>query len=202
MLDSFDLRPRRANRCLVNNAAFVRWKDAVDMSLEDELQTMRAAYDGMVHCTRAVLPSMLAARRGRIVNIGSSAGKIFVGFSSAAYAAAKAAVDAYTRTLDVELERTGVATTPIRPGTIGGTEFFRRHVDPRRMPRMADFFPVLSPSDVAAKILRAVEGRRAVADFPRLLRLVYIVFALAPRMTRWLTRRGGNARTALGERRG
>lgn len=180
---------------LVNNAAFVRWKNFTEMTLEEDLLTMRVAYDGMVHCTRAVLPGMLQAGRGHVVNMGSSAGKLFVGTSSAAYAGAKAAIDGYTQTLQVELRGSGVGLTVVRPATIAGTDFFRKHVPSTRMPRLSDLVPPLSPTQVATEVLRAVEVRRQVLDIPRHLLVFYALFGLAPGLLRKLTAIGGSART-------
>jgi NAD(P)-dependent dehydrogenase (short-subunit alcohol dehydrogenase family) len=175
---------------LINNAAFIRWRDVLDLTLEDELLMMRVGFDGMLHCTRAVLPRMLAAGRGHIVNMGSSAGKIFAGSASAAYSAVKAAIDGYTQTLQVELRRAPVRLTLVRPAAIAGTDFFRRSVPSPRMPRLLDFMPYLTPPQVADAILRAVRRRRDVLDIPAYLPVLYLFFALAPRLSRWLMTRG------------
>ncbi len=138
---------------LVNNAAFTRWLGIREMSADDELRTMRVGCDGMIHTTRAVLPAMVDGGYGHIVNIGSSAGKVLVGVSSAAYAAAKAGVDAYTQTLQVELARTPVHVMLVRPATIAGTDFFRSNVSHERMTRVADFMPYLLPPQAADALL-------------------------------------------------
>jgi NADP-dependent 3-hydroxy acid dehydrogenase YdfG len=49
------------------------------MSVEDAERTMRVGFDGMVYGVKAVLPYMQAARRGHIVNVGSSVGRVYVG---------------------------------------------------------------------------------------------------------------------------
>lgn len=183
---------------LVNNAAFVKWADLAGMTLDDELRTMRVGYEGMVYCTRAVLPLMLQAGGGHIVNMGSSAGKIFAGAASAAYAATKAAIDGYTQTLQVELRGSPVRLTVVRPGTIAGTDFFRRHVPPQRLPRMGDFVPYLSPPEVASAILEAIYRKRLVLDIPRHLRLLYFFFEIAPGVLRKLATMGGSGRRDYG----
>ncbi|MGA5192633.1 hypothetical protein [Streptomyces exfoliatus] len=74
---------------------------------------------------------------------------VFVEGPSAAYAAAriwvyafiaaKAPMNAYTQILAAELVASPVHVMLVRPGTVGGTEFFGRHVPSHRMHRIADF---------------------------------------------------------------
>ncbi|HYO67154.1 MAG TPA: SDR family NAD(P)-dependent oxidoreductase, partial [Archangium sp.] len=180
---------------LVNNAAFVQWRDVLDMSVEDVERTMRVGFNAIVYTTRQVLPSMLQKGRGHIVNVGSSAGRVFVGNSSAAYAAVKAAVDGYTQILQSELRGTSVHAMLVRPGTVAGTEFFGKHVPSSRMPRLADFVRPLSPDEVAEAILEGIERRRPILDVPRSLGVFYALFDHAPGVMRWLMSVGGSARS-------
>ncbi|AKJ02072.1 serine 3-dehydrogenase/hypothetical protein [Archangium gephyra] len=180
---------------LVNNAAFVRWETVLDMSVEDVERTMAVGFNAIVYSTRKVLPSMLEKGRGYIVNVGSSAGRVFAGNSSAAYAAVKAAVDGYTQILQSELLGTPVHAMLVRPGTVAGTEFFGKHVPSSRMPRLADFVKPLSPDEVAEAILEGIERRRPIVDVPRSLGVFYALFEHAPGVMRWLMRVGGSARS-------
>jgi NAD(P)-dependent dehydrogenase (short-subunit alcohol dehydrogenase family) len=184
---------------LVNNAAFVRWTDVVDMPVEDVERTMQVGFNALVYTTKAVLPSMLARGRGHIVNLGSSAGRIFAGGSSAAYSAMKAAVGGYTQMLQVELASTPVHVMLVRPGTVAGTDFFRKHVPSSRMPRLADFVPPLAPEDLARAILQGLERRTPILDVPRSMGAFYVLFDHAPGVMRWLLRQGGSARSDFGK---
>jgi NAD(P)-dependent dehydrogenase (short-subunit alcohol dehydrogenase family) len=184
---------------LVNNAAFVRWQDVLDMRVADVEQTMQVGFNAIVYTTRAVLPHMLAAGQGALVNMGSAAGRVFVGGSSAAYAAVKAAVDAYTQTLQVELRGSNIHVMLVRPGTVAGTDFFRKHVPSSRLPRLADFVPPLAPEDVAAAIVRGLERQTPIVDVPASLRWFYHLFHIAPNLTRWLMHAGGRARRDLSQ---
>ncbi|MEL7488368.1 MAG: SDR family NAD(P)-dependent oxidoreductase, partial [Pseudomonadota bacterium] len=76
---------------------------------------------GLVNVTRAVLPQMRAAGEGRIVNVGSVAGRIVAPFFGA-YAASKHAVEGITDALRRELKHHGIKVSLIRPGFIN-TEF-------------------------------------------------------------------------------
>lgn len=72
---------------------------------------------GAYYCARAVLPDMIARRRGSIVNISSGAAA-FAAANWSAYAASKAALDHFTRSLAVELEGTGVRANSLHPGIV------------------------------------------------------------------------------------
>lgn len=176
---------------LIHNAAFVRWADVADMTVDEAQRTMRVGYDAMVFGTNTVLPWMLAQNSGTLVNIGSVAGKAFVGGSSAAYAAVKAAIDAYTQTLQVELRGTAVSATIIRLGTVGGTDFFKKHVSNERMPPFMRFVPALTPPDVATAVIRAIHRRQQIVTLPRYLGPLLHFYSLFPRTARAIARLGG-----------
>ncbi|MFJ3582344.1 SDR family NAD(P)-dependent oxidoreductase [Streptomyces sp. NPDC090127] len=179
---------------LVNNAAFTQWRDVADMSVEDAQLSMRTGYDAMVYGVKAVLPLMQAASGGTIVNMGSAAGVVFVKGPSAAYAAAKAAINAYTQILAAELAPSPVHVLLVRPGTVVDTDFFGRHVPSQRMPRITDFLPVSSPEQIADAIVHGIIKRRAIVDTPGYLPAMYRAYAMAPTAFRNLAALGGNAR--------
>jgi len=176
---------------LIHNAAYVRWANVTEMDVAEAQRTMRVGYDGMVIGTSFVLPKMLAAGRGHIVNIGSVAGRAFVGGASAAYAATKAAIDAYTQTLHAELANSPVNATIVRLGTVAGTDFFRKHVSNERMPPFTKFLPALTPERVTTAVLQAVVKKQPIRTLPRYLELLTFVYNLSPRFARWLAKMGG-----------
>ncbi|MCK9248031.1 MAG: SDR family oxidoreductase [Solirubrobacteraceae bacterium] len=102
---------------LVNNAGFDdpgwftdttpdRWRAVLDTNLM-----------GMFACTQAVLPAMQEAKFGRIVNIGSEAGRI--GSSgNAVYAATKGGIIAFTKSIARENARFGVTANTVAVGPI------------------------------------------------------------------------------------
>lgn len=101
---------------LVNNAG-----TALAMPLEflplDQLRgQLEVNLVGHVAVTQALLPNLRTAR-GRIVNVGSIAGRSALPFLGA-YAASKHALEAFTDSLRVELRPFGIAVTVIEPGTI------------------------------------------------------------------------------------
>ena len=103
---------------LVNNAG-VRPVSELAAALDDD--RVREALDVNLAClfrvTRLVLRPMLRTRWGRVINIASVAGLTGVPGESA-YAAAKAGVLSYTRTLAVEVARRGMTVNAVAPGLI------------------------------------------------------------------------------------
>jgi 2-hydroxycyclohexanecarboxyl-CoA dehydrogenase len=100
---------------LVNCAG---WDDLKRFVHTDEAlwdRVVEINYKGVLRTTHAVLPEMLAREYGRIVNIGSDAGR--VGSSmEAVYAGAKGGVIAFTKTIAREAARKGVTANVVCPG--------------------------------------------------------------------------------------
>ncbi|MEZ4225615.1 MAG: SDR family oxidoreductase [Polyangiaceae bacterium] len=106
---------------LVNNAGFGTNGSFAELDLERELAQIQVNVTSLVHMTRLVLPQMLARGRGRILNIGSTAG-FQPGPFMAVYYASKAFVNHFTEALWYELKGTGVTATVSCPGATA-TEF-------------------------------------------------------------------------------
>ena len=178
---------------LINNAAYTRWQHLTHMTVEEVDLTLQTGFMAMVVSIKTVLPFMQQAGGGWIINIGSITGNIFVGGASAAYAAAKAAIDGFTQTLTIELQDTPIQVMLVRLGAVGGTDFFKKHVGLERMPRLNDFLPVLTPPQVAQGVIWAIHKKQTILTLPRIHKLMYPVFVLFPRLSRWLARLGGTA---------
>ena len=103
---------------LVNNAGVLGpIGPMVDLNRDDWLKTVAINLGGAFLCTRAVLPTMIRRRQGKIINIsggGATAGRPFF----TAYAASKAAVVRLTECLAQEVERYNVHINAIAPGAI------------------------------------------------------------------------------------
>ena len=85
---------------------FAAWQRIIDVNL-----------NGVFHCTQAVLPDMLDAGWGRIVNISSSSAQSGQPFM-AHYVAAKSAVNGLTKALALELGPSGITVNAVPPGFI------------------------------------------------------------------------------------
>jgi NAD(P)-dependent dehydrogenase (short-subunit alcohol dehydrogenase family) len=101
----------------VNNAARLFLKPLVDTSDDEWHDLLRGNLHGYFHGCRAAARAMLRQAGGRIVNIGSAARVLAVpGFT--AYASAKGAIDALTKTLALELAPHGITVNAVAPGAI------------------------------------------------------------------------------------
>lgn len=107
---------------LLNNAGYGKFEYLDQMPVSEFAEMMNVNYIGMVRCTKAALPSMKAARSGRIVNVASMAGKIGTA-KSTAYTATKHAVIGFSSALRQEVREYGITVSTINPGPID-TPFF------------------------------------------------------------------------------
>jgi 2-hydroxycyclohexanecarboxyl-CoA dehydrogenase len=102
---------------LVNAAGMDRFKKFADITFEDWQRVIDVNLNGVFHCVQAVLPDMVEAGWGRIVNISSSSthsGQPFM----ASYVAAKSAVNGLTKSLALEFGPSGITVNAVPPGFI------------------------------------------------------------------------------------
>ena len=102
---------------LVNNAGVSVTGPVEEVPLDDWRRQFETNVFGLVRVTQAVLPQMRETRRGRVINIGSVAGRIAPPFFGA-YAASKHAVEGLSDALRRELAPHGIKVSVIRPGFI------------------------------------------------------------------------------------
>lgn len=106
---------------LINNAGFGTTGAFVTNDAAQEVGMVNVNITALVELTRALLPGMVERKRGRVLNIGSSAG-FQPGPYMAVYYATKAFVNSFTEALSYELDGTGVTATVSCPGATA-TEF-------------------------------------------------------------------------------
>ncbi len=102
---------------LVNNAGVARDALLLRMKSEDWEQTLAVNLSAVFRLTKACLRRMLRERRGRIINIGSVVGAIG-NAGQAHYAAAKAGLEGFTRSMARELGSRNITVNTVAPGFI------------------------------------------------------------------------------------
>ncbi|CAB4930467.1 unannotated protein [freshwater metagenome] len=112
---------------VVNNAGWDDFMSFVDTTEEFWDKVLDVNFKGMLRVTHAVLPGMIERRFGRVVNIGSDAGR--VGSSlEAVYSGAKGGIIAFTKTLAREVATKGITANTVCPGPTD-TPALRHFVD-------------------------------------------------------------------------
>ncbi len=102
---------------LVNNAGIAQQKLFSDITDGDWQRMFDVNVKGMFHCAQAVLPMMIGAKRGRIVNVSSIWG--MAGASCEVhYSASKAAVIGFTKALAKEVGPSGIQVNCVAPGVV------------------------------------------------------------------------------------
>ena len=100
---------------LVNNAGFGIRENFEKTDLKDILEMVQVNITAVTHLTRLLLPGMVARRRGKILNVASTAA-FQPGPWMAVYYATKAYVLSLTEALHYELRASGIAVTALCPG--------------------------------------------------------------------------------------
>ena len=124
VFDSINRLPEewRSIDVLVNNAGLALGRDLFHEAGLDDWNTMiDTNLKGLLYVSRAVVPFMMAGKRGHIINIGSIAGKEVYERGNV-YCASKAAVDSISRGMRMDLLPYHIKVTSIHPGA-AETEF-------------------------------------------------------------------------------
>jgi NAD(P)-dependent dehydrogenase (short-subunit alcohol dehydrogenase family) len=100
---------------LVNNAGITVDKTVRKMTVDDWHAVLRVNLSGAFYMTKAVLEHMLERSFGRIVNISSLVGETGA-VGQANYAASKAGLFGFTKTLALEVARKGITVNCVAPG--------------------------------------------------------------------------------------
>jgi 3-oxoacyl-[acyl-carrier protein] reductase len=100
---------------LVNNAGITRDAMLSKMTEEQFQQVLDVNLTGVFHCTQEVIPHMVEAGEGKIINTSSVSG-VYGNVGQTNYAATKAAIVGMTKTWAKELGRKGINVNAVAPG--------------------------------------------------------------------------------------
>ncbi len=103
---------------LINNAGHIARGPLLDFPADKLDRMMQLNVDALLHVSQAVAPHMIARGSGKIINIGSTAGKL-ARAGNIPYSASKAAVDSLTKGMAAEWGPLGINVNAIAPGLIG-----------------------------------------------------------------------------------
>lgn len=172
---------------LVNAAGVIRMGKVEDLAPADFRDTIEINYLGCVNWIHAVLPGMLAANRGTIVNFASLAGWMPTPITGA-YTASKFAVVGFTESLATEVRQRGVRVLGVCPPAVDTPmlESIRSHPDvPTRITRLV---PPLSADDVIDSIEEGLEKGRLFVFPGRGSATLWRLRRFSPRLLRFLNR--------------
>jgi acetoacetyl-CoA reductase len=100
---------------LVNNAGITRDASFRKMTLDDWNSVMHTNLDSVFHMGKAVIEDMLTLGWGRIINISSVNGQRGA-FGQSNYAASKAGMHGFTKSLALEFAKKGITVNTVSPG--------------------------------------------------------------------------------------
>ena len=135
---------------LINNAGNAHGLDPIDEgSLDDWDAMLDINVKGLLYVSKAVIPDMVKAERGHIINIGSTAGKEVYPRGNV-YCASKHAVDAINQGMRLDLNAYGIRVGAVNPGLVE-TEFsdVRFKGDRERAGKVYQGFKALTAEDIA-----------------------------------------------------
>jgi 3-oxoacyl-[acyl-carrier protein] reductase len=123
---------------VVNNVGAFGWSPVAETSIEDWQRILASNLMSVLYVCKAALPHMHRQRWGRIVNMGAvRAGRAFGQATISAYAASKAAVVSFSRSLALEEAKNGITVNVVNPAIVDNRDLTRdeaRRVRDARVP--------------------------------------------------------------------
>ena len=143
---------------VINNAGIAHVGLLSDMSTEEWHRLMRTNLDACFYVCKLSIPKMLAARRGRIINISSVWGNVGASME-VAYSASKGGVNAFTKALAKELAPSNIQVNAIACGVIDTD--MNSHLSDEDMEALREEIPadrIGSAEEVAELILQTAQA--------------------------------------------
>jgi 3-oxoacyl-(acyl-carrier-protein) reductase len=146
---------------LVNNAGITRDRTVLKMNAEEWQQVLQTNLTGAFLVCQAALPGMVQQQYGRIVNISSVIG-LSGSVGQANYAATKAGLIAFTKSLALETARKGITVNAVAPGFVR-TEMSEK-IPPEIVEKIVDRIPMrrfADPDEIARVVAFLAEEASA-----------------------------------------
>ena len=135
---------------LINNAGNAHGLDTIqEGSVEDWDNMIDINVKGLLYVSRAIIPKMVEKKNGHVINIGSLAGRE-VYEKGNVYCASKHAVNAISKAMRIDLNKTGIKVSEINPGLVE-TDFsnVRFKGDNDRAEKVYQGYKALQAEDIA-----------------------------------------------------
>lgn len=178
---------------LVNAAGVTMMGDMVDVPIDEWRRVMDINFWGTLHTIHYLLPSMIAAGKGSILNVVSGAG-LFALFSTGPYTASKYAVMGLSETIAGEVREHNVRVTAYCPGDTATPIFDRMNIftwDPVKLRKVIQKGLKRTPPEVQARrILKAIERGRVLETKDALTLFCYNLRRFSPSLFQFISRAG------------
>ncbi|QQS38814.1 SDR family oxidoreductase [Candidatus Woesebacteria bacterium] len=145
--------------CLVNNAGLWIQGELDDNDITHIENVMKVNALGVIYITKAIIPLMKKRKSGLIININSQGG-LYAKAERSVYSAAKWGITGFTKSLQPELAKYGIAVTGIYPGKLDTKMFEKIGID-------KDMTDALDTKEVARVIKFLLESPQGVV-FPEI----------------------------------
>ena len=147
---------------LINNAGIYPSASIEELTAESWNRVIGTNLTGTFLCSRAVVPTMLEKKKGRVINLSSTTA--FRGARNGAhYAASKAGIIGFTKALALELAPTGITVNAICPG-LTDTAQPRGHMTDKELYAKKDRVPlgrIAQPRDIVGPVLFLASDKAA-----------------------------------------
>ncbi len=156
---------------LINNAGQSQIGSAEDTEIADYKEMFQVNFFGMVHLTSLLIPNMRSKKWGKVINVGSLIASFPIAYYTS-YSSTKAATQAYSFALSMELQAFGIQVSLVEPNDVR-TSIVPRLISSRNSPYLpftsflservrANMQKASDPKTVALKIAKVVQNNRAL----------------------------------------
>lgn len=164
---------------VINNAGFGLMENVLEFEMDVAEEMFKVNVLGLMYMTKYAALKMAQRKRGLVVNIASSAGKIATP-KAAIYAATKAAVISYSNALRLEVKPLGIHVLTVNPGPIRTDFFDFADKSGKYLEKVGDF--VLNPEIVATRIVSAIGTNKRELNIPGILEVAHHLYEACPRL--------------------